>query len=287
MSTVPRKGIKAAEPLVPEPATIIDVIKEGPNIRSFRLIFDDPGITTAFSFAPGQIGLMGIPGVGESTFAISSPPSQRDYIQFSVMKTGFVTSAIHELAAGDAVAVRAPLGCGFPVDSWKGKNILIVGGGIGMAPLRSLLMHILDRRKEFGSLRVFYGARTPADLCFAGDRVQWENRDDIEFIATVDEKHPGWSGHTGLVPQVIAAQPPAPENAVAVTCGPPVMIKYTLAALQQLGFTEAQIYTTLERKMKCGIGLCGRCNIGAKYVCIDGPVFSLDELKNRMVDGRW
>ncbi len=282
MSTVPRKGIKATKPLVPEPATIIDVIVETPSIRSFRLVFDDPGIMKEFSFAPGQIGLMGIPGVGESTFAISSPPSRRDYIQFSVMKTGFVTSAIHELKAGDAVALRAPLGCGFPVDNWKGKNILIAGGGIGMAPLRSLLLYILDHRHQFGDISVFYGARTPADLCFVGDRAHWEEREDIAFIATIDSGQPGWDGRTGVLPRVMEAGRPPAENTVAVICGPPVMIGYALAALARLGFAEGQIFTTLERKMKCGIGLCGRCNVGSKYVCTDGPVFSLADLGNEI-----
>ncbi len=282
MNTVPRKGTKAKEPFVPELARLIDVIEETPGVRSFRVVFEDVAVMSAFSFAPGQIGLMGIPGVGESTFAISSPPSRRDYIQFSVMKTGFVTSAIHELEAGDAVAVRAPLGCGFPVDSWKGKNILIAGGGIGMAPLRSLLLHLLDRRDEFGGIRVFYGARTPADLCFAGDRAEWERRQDIDFIATVDRRQPGWSGRTGVVPDVLESERPPAQDTVAVACGPPVMIRYTLAALKRLGFSEDRVYTTLERKMKCGIGLCGRCNVGSKYVCTDGPVFSLADLGNEI-----
>ncbi len=279
MSTIPKSGINAKIPLLPEKASITRVIQETPAVRTYRLVFDDPEMMAAFSFEPGQIGQMSILGAGESTFAISSPPSQKDYIQFSVMKTGVVTTAIHELSAGDRVAVRAPMGHPFPVNAWKGKDIVIAGGGIGMAPLRSLLMHLLDHRGDFGRIQAVYGARTPADLCFAGDREEWERRDDIEFIATVDSGHPDWSGSVGVVPGVLESMSPPAANAVAVTCGPPVMIKYTLESLEKLGFAEDQVFTTLERRMKCGVGLCGRCNVGAKYVCTDGPVFSLRDLR--------
>ncbi|MCL4309341.1 MAG: FAD/NAD(P)-binding protein [Actinomycetota bacterium] len=279
MSTIPKKGINATTPLVPEPATVVAVIQETPAIRTYRLVFDDPALMAAFMFAPGQIGLISIFGAGESTFAISSPPSQKDYIQFSVMRTGAVTSAIHELAEGDRVALRAPLGCAFPVDSWKEKDVIIAGGGIGMAPLRSLLMHLLDNRGDFGRIQAFYGARTPADLCYAEDRAAWEARADVDFIAAIDAAHPDWSGRVGLLPGVLEEEQPPAAGAVAVICGPPVMIKFTLQSLERLGFGDQQIFTTLERRMKCGIGLCGRCNVGPKYVCTDGPVFTLDELR--------
>lgn len=279
MTTIPQAGRKATSPLQPDLATILEVVNETPNIRSFRLSFDDAQVMKNFSFLPGQIGLMSVLGAGESTFAISSPPSQKEYIQFSIMKTGAVTSAIHELAEGDKVAVRAPLGCAFPTEEWKGSNILIVGGGIGMAPLRSLLMHLLDHRQDYADMKVIYGARTPADLCFAAGRRDWEDRGDVDFIATVDSGEPEWPGRTGLVPNVLEEEGLLPENTVAITCGPPIMIKYTLLSLDKMGFREEQIYTTLERRMKCGIGLCGRCNVGSKYVCTDGPVFSLKELR--------
>ena len=279
MSTIPGKGKEATQPLVPEPATVTVVIQETPSIRTYRLVFDDPELMRSFSFEPGQIGLISIFGAGESTFAISSPPSQKEYIQFSVMRTGAVTSAIHELAAGDRVALRAPLGCAFPVGDWQGKDILIAGGGIGMAPLRSLLMHLLDNRGDFGRIQVFYGARTPADLCYAEDRGDWQARADVDFIAAIDAAHPDWSGRVGLLPGVLEEERPAAAGAVAVICGPPVMIRFTLQSLERLGFADEQIFTTLERRMKCGIGLCGRCNVGPKYVCTDGPVFSLQDLR--------
>ncbi len=279
MSTIASAGIQAAQPLLPEPATVAAVIRETETIRSYRLVFDDPGVMAAFSFLPGQIGLVSVMGAGESTFAISSPPSEKEYFQFSVMKTGVVTGAIHELGEGDKVAVRAPMGCAFPSDGWKGKNVMIVAGGIGMAPLRSLLLHLLDHREDYGKLQLIYGARTPADLCYAGDRQQWEERGDLDAVTTIDVELPEWTGRAGLVPAVMEESGLRPENTVAVICGPPVMIKFVLASLDRMGYREGQIYTTLERRMKCGIGLCGRCNVGPKYVCTDGPVFSLESLR--------
>ncbi|MBE0430112.1 MAG: FAD/NAD(P)-binding protein [Thermoleophilia bacterium] len=279
MTTVAQAGPGAGTPLIPEPATVVGVVAETPNIRTYRLVLDDPAVMEGFAFLPGQIGQLSVFGAGESTFAISSPPSQRDYIQFSVMRTGEVTRAIHELAEGDKAGVRAPLGCAFPAEEWRGKNILVVGGGIGMAPLRSLLMHLLDHRDDYGRLNLIYGARTPADLCFAEDRQAWQERSDLDFVATVDAEHPDWSGRVGLVPTVLEEENPDPADTVAITCGPPIMIKYTLQSLDKMGYREEQIYTTLERRMKCGIGLCGRCNVGARYVCTDGPVFSLRELR--------
>ena len=161
MTTLARSGKKATEPLRPEPAAIIDVITETPDIKTFRVVFDDPEVMEIFSFLPGQIGQLSVLGAGESTFAISSAPSRRDCFEFSVMKAGVVTSALHELTAGDRIAVRAPMGCAFPTDEWKGRNIVLVGGGIGMAPLRSLLLHLLDHRGDYGDITLVYGARTP------------------------------------------------------------------------------------------------------------------------------
>ncbi|MCL4474511.1 MAG: FAD/NAD(P)-binding protein [Actinobacteria bacterium] len=279
MTTIAQAGRKSTEPLRPEPATVLEVIQETPNIRTLRLAFDDPSVMEAFSFLPGQIGQLSVLGAGESTFAISSAPSGSGSFEFSIMKAGVVTGAIHELAAGDRTAVRAPMGCGFPTDEWKGKNIVLVAGGIGMAPLRSLLFHLLDNRGDYGELTLVYGARTPADLCYEAGRADWQQRSGLDFTATIDAACEGWDGCVGLVPNVLEERGPSPENSVAVTCGPPIMIRFTLQSLSKMGFREEQIYTTLERRMKCGIGICGRCNLGPKYVCTDGPVFSLQELR--------
>jgi NAD(P)H-flavin reductase len=279
MSTIARKGKQATEPLRPEPASVIEVIEETGNIKSFRVVFDDPETMKAFTFLPGQVGQLGIVGAGESTFAISSPPSEKDYLQFSVMKTGEVTSALHELTPGDKVSLRAPLGCAFPTEDWKGKRVLVVGGGIGMAPLRCLFMHLMDHQEDYERLQLIYGARTPDDICFTSDCKLWDEEQELDFISTIDTEHPDWTGRTGLVPHVLEEEAPDPQNTIAVTCGPPIMIKFVLQSFDKLGFKEDQIYTTLERRMKCGIGICGRCNIGPRYVCTDGPVFTLQDLR--------
>ncbi len=279
MTTIAQAGKKASDPLRPEPATITAVIVETPNIKTFRVAFDESTVAEAFTFLPGQIGQVSVMGAGESTFAISSAPSRRDGFEFSVMKAGVVTQAMHELTEGDRIAVRAPMGCAFPTDNWKGRNIVLAGGGIGMAPLRSLLLYLLDHRDDYGDLTLVYGARTPEDLCYADDRRDWQGRSDLDFTATIDKACPVWEGCVGLVPTVLEERALSPDNAVAVACGPPIMIKYALQSLNKMGFREEQIYTTLERRMKCGIGICGRCNIGPKYVCLDGPVFSLADLR--------
>ncbi len=267
------KALLKGNPYLPQKATIQEIIQETPTIRTFRLVLDDPSAMAAFSFQPGQVGQLSVFGVGESTFVINSPPTRRDNLQFSVMRTGEVTRALHQLNPGDTVGVRAPLGNSFPYASMKGRDVLFVGGGIGMAPLRTLLLTMIDNRADFGDITVIYGARSPEDLCYRYEFDAWRAA-GVNLILTVDREHPGWHERVGFVPTVLAEEAPNPYNRVAVTCGPPIMIKFVLAGLKELGYDDDQIYTTLERRMKCGIGLCGRCNIGGTYVCVDGPVFS-------------
>lgn len=266
-------------PYMPELATVTRIIEETPNIKSFQVIFNDKEKMKQFNFQPGQVGQLSIFGVGESTFVINSTPTRKEYLQFSVMKAGEVTAALHNLYEGDQVGVRAPLGNYFPYENMKGKNILFIGGGIGMAPLRTLILYMLDNRKDYKDITIIYGARTPADLCYKEDVKEWESRSDINLILTVDAQFPGWDKRVGFVPTVLKEVAPKPDNTVAITCGPPIMIKFVLEGLAELKFPDDQIITTLEKRMKCGIGLCGRCNIGHKYVCKDGPVFSLKQLK--------
>jgi sulfhydrogenase subunit gamma (sulfur reductase) len=266
-------------PYMPEMATVTRIIEETPNIRSFQIVLNDKEKMKAFKFQPGQVGQLSVFGVGESTFVINTPPTRMDYLQFSVMKAGEVTSALHNIYEGDQVGVRGPLGNYFPYEKMKGKNILFIGGGIGMAPLRTLILYMLDNRADYKDITIIYGARTPADLCFKEDVKEWESRKDVNLILTVDAQFPGWEKRVGFVPTVLKEVAPKPDNTVAITCGPPIMIKFVLEGLAELKFPDDQIITTLEKRMKCGIGLCGRCNIGHKYVCKDGPVFTLKELK--------
>ncbi|MFP4213957.1 MAG: FAD/NAD(P)-binding protein [Desulfohalobiaceae bacterium] len=264
-------------PYLPEMATIQEVIQETSNIKTLRLTLNDEQRMREFSFQPGQVAQLSMFGTGESTFVINSPPTRKDYLQFSIMRAGEVTTRLHSLKPGDQVGVRAPLGNSFPLQSLQGKNIVFIGGGIGMAPLRTLLLTMLDSRQDFGNISVIYGARTPQDLCYTYEFEQWRSQ-GAELTLTIDQEAPNWDGKVGFVPTVLAEEAPSPHNAVAVTCGPPIMIKFVLKGLKELEFEDEQIITTLEKRMKCGIGLCGRCNIGTHYVCVDGPVFTNAQL---------
>jgi NAD(P)H-flavin reductase len=266
-------------PYLPDLATVIDIIDETPTIKSYKVVFNDPEKMSRFTFEPGQVGQLSVFGAGEATFVINSPPTRMEYLQFSVMKTGEVTRAIHELSVGDQVGLRAPLGNCFPYQGMKGRNVLFVGGGIGLAPLRTLILFMLDNRRDYKDITIIYGARSYPDLCYKEDLKEWGGRDDIALILTVDANSPGPPIRQGFVPSVLNDVAPKPAGTVAVTCGPPIMIKYVLQNLAALGFGAEEIITTLEARMKCGIGLCGRCNIGSHYICKDGPVFSLARLK--------
>lgn len=260
-------------------ATIQEVIQETPNIMTFRVTLNDPKIKKSFTFEPGQVGQLSAFGIGEATFVINSSPTRMDYLQFSVMRTGEVTEKLHTLSAGDQIGVRAPLGNHFPYNDMKGKDIVFVGGGIGMAPLRTLLYFMLDNRKDYGKITLLYGARTPVDMAYQYELPEWLERDDLDTHLTIDAEYEGWKHNVGLIPNVLLDIAPKPKNTVAITCGPPIMIKFTVQALAKLGFKDDQIVTTLEKRMKCGVGICGRCNIGTSYVCQDGPVYTYEQLK--------
>ncbi len=269
-------------PYEPWLATIDNIQHEvgGPRpIKTFRLIFQDKKIQNNFTYLPGQCAMVSLFGKGECFFAISSSPTRKGYIEVSVMKLGKVTSALHECEIGDVVGVRGPYGNSFDVNGWKGKNLVFVGGGIGQAPLRSLINYVVDKRKDYRQLDIIYGARTPKDISYKSEFAELEKRNDVNVHLSVDVKENGWDKFVGFVPNNLLHVGPSPRNAIAITCGPPIMIKFVIENLQKLGFAEDQIYTTLEMRMKCGIGKCGRCNIGNLYVCKDGPVFSYKQLK--------
>ncbi len=265
-------------PYLPELATVQEVITETGNIRTLRVTLDDSKKMDQFTFRPGQVGQISVFGTGESTFVINSPPTRKDYLQFSVMRTGEVTQRIHQLNAGDRIGLRAPLGNGFDFEAMKGHDILFVGGGIGMAPLRTLLLYMIDNRGDYGDITVIYGARSPKDMCYTYEFEEWRTG-NVNLILTVDAEFPGWKERVGFVPTVLTEVAPSPNNRLAVVCGPPIMIKFVLFGLKDLGFEDQQIITTLEKRMKCGIGICGRCNAGSKYVCLDGPVFTYDQIR--------
>jgi len=262
-------------------AKIIKITEETPDVKTFRLEFLDKELKDNFDFKAGQFGLFGVLGEGESTFCIASPPTRPGYIECSVKKSGRVTSALHNLDQDGVIAFRGPYGNSFPLEDMKGKNIVFIAGGIGMAPVRCIIWNCLDQRKDFKDITIIYGSRSVADLVYKDELKAWEEMVDVKLVKTVD---PGgetedWDGKSGFVPTVVKEAAPNSKNTVAIICGPPIMIKFTLPVLKDLGFKEESIITTLENKMKCGLGKCGRCNVDNVYVCKDGPVFTYAELK--------
>lgn len=272
--------------LVPDPARIEYIKSETPDVVTLRLVFKDRGKGDAFTFKAGQFIELSVPKAGESTFCIASAPSDKGYIECSIKKVGRVTEAVHMLEQGDTVGMRGPYGNSFPIEQMKGKNILFIGGGIGLVPLRSLIREVLSIRNEFKDLSIIYGARSVTDLVYKDELDEWGKNGDMEVMLTLD---PGgetedWKGEVGYVPTILKKQALETKNSIAVTCGPPVMIKLALNALDEMGFSPSQIFTTLEMKMKCGIGKCGRCNVGSLYVCKDGPVFTYEQIKGFIED---
>ena len=261
---------------------VVDAItQETPDIKTFRLAFRDDRIRGAFTFGAGQFGLFSVFGHGEAPFGLANSPTRAEYVECSLKRVGKVTGAFHELNVGDTVGFRGPYGRGFPLEEMKGKNLVFAGGGIGMAPLRSLIWNCLDTRDQCGEITIVYGARSTMDLVYKPELRQWAEMGGIKTVLTVDPggEDANWKGEIGFVPAILEKTKPSPENAVAITCGPPIMIKFVIVALTKMGFVPEQIITTLEAKMKCGLGKCGRCNIGPDYVCKHGPVFRYDELQ--------
>ena len=265
----------------PQLLTVEGITQETADIKTFRLVFQDANVQGDFKFAPGQFGILSVFGYGEAPFGIASSPTRAGYIECSLKRVGKVTSAIHDLNVGDTMGFRGPYGRGFPIDEMRGKNLIFAGGGIGLAPLRSLIWNCIDTREAFGDMTIVYGARSIADLVYKQELREWVEMEGINTVLTVDPggEDESWEGEVGFVPTVLEKVDPSPENAVVVTCGPPIMIRFVLLSLNKMGFTPARVITTLEMKMKCGLGKCGRCNIGPAYVCKHGPVFSYEELK--------
>jgi NAD(P)H-flavin reductase len=259
---------------------ISDIIDEAPGVRTFRLNFLNEDEGKNFQFQAGQFALYSAFGYGESTFCIASSPTRKDYVECTFRQAGRVTNALSELNVGDTIGFRGPYGNIFPIKEWEGKNLVFVAGGIALPPLRSVIWNCLDLRDKYKNITVIYGAKTVADLVYKHELKEWDARDDVNLVTTVD---PGgetsdWNGKVGFVPTVVEQAAPNSEDTIAIVCGPPIMIKFTLPVLEKLGFKQDKVYTTLENRMKCGLGKCGRCNIGCTYVCKDGPVFTAEEI---------
>lgn len=259
---------------------VAKITEEAPAIRTLRLEFLDPAEAESFSFKTGQFAEYSVFGEGESTFCIASPHTRKGYVECTFRQVGRVTSALANLEEGDIMGFRGPYGNTFPIEQWKGKNLVFIAGGIALPPMRSVIWTCLDNRKDYKDVTIFYGAKTSNDLVYKNELKEWEERSDIKLYTTVDPggETPEWKGEVGFVPSIVEKFAPVAENTVAVVCGPPIMIKNTFPVLKKLGFTDENIYTTLENRMKCGFGKCGRCNVGKTYVCKDGPVFTAAQL---------
>jgi NAD(P)H-flavin reductase len=270
----------------PDLMEVIGVRQHTPDIKSVKARFQNRDKADGFNFRVGQFGIFSAFGYGESTFNICSSSNWRDHIEFCFRKTGRVTEALWEAGEGDVIGFRGPYGNCYPMESWEGKNLIFLGGGIAMPPIRCAIWYALENRGRYGDITIVYGARTVAGLVYVDELEEWGRRPRVRVITTVDPggETPEWNGEVGFVPTAFERAKVPAGNSVALVIGPPVMIKFTLPVLDRMGLAPEDIYTSLENRMKCGLGKCGRCNCGPVYVCKEGPVFTMAEMRKLPAD---
>jgi sulfite reductase subunit B len=266
---------KEINPYRPIETEVLDVITESPTIKTLKLKPKEE-----IAFETGQFIEMAVPGFGEAPFTPSSDPAVKDIMDVTIMKVGKVTGEVHRLKDGDIVGLRGPYGKGYPLDTFKAKEVLVLGGGVGLAPLRSLLYALFGRIKDFKKVYFRYGAKTPEDIIYKPQVEEWSKRGDLDFRITVDKGDDSWKGHVGLVTTILDDMAIDPSQGIAIVCGPPIMMKFATFKLLELGFKDENIYLSMEKNMSCGIGKCGHCRIGIYYACKDGPVFTYDKIKD-------
>ena len=262
-------------PYQPIKAEVLDVITETPSIKTIRFRPQEP-----MSFKTGQFFEITVPGVGEAPFTPSSRPSIQDVFEVSVMRVGKLTRAVHELKPGDTIGVRGPMGNGYPLDYFRGKELLVMGGGCGFAPLRSLMYSLFDMSGQFKQLYFRGGCKNPGEFLYRREIESWGERKDLNLQLTVDKGDENWKGNVGLVLNILDSVKIDYKSGVVIVCGPPVMMKFGTKKLLEMGFQEDNIYLSMEKNMSCGIGKCGHCRIGTYYACKDGPVFTYSKIKN-------
>ncbi len=269
-------------PYLPYPVRVKDVqvATEDKTLKTFELEFLNHDDAKAFTYLPGQFAELSVAGYGESPIGIASSPTEGDTLLFTVSKAGVVTTKLHDMVSGDIMGVRGPLGHPYPLHEMQGKNVVIIAGGYAVTTLRSTMIWLLhpDNREKYGEITFIYGARTPGMLLYTDVIQEWEESGQADIHITIDKEVSGWDKHVGFVPQIVEKVSPSPDDSIALICGPPVMIKFTQPVLDNIGWKGDQIVMSLENRMKCGVGICGRCNVGPYYVCKDGPVFTKAQL---------
>jgi sulfhydrogenase subunit gamma (sulfur reductase) len=266
-------------PMLPYLGKLVEVRDLAADIKFLRVEMMNGGSEAFRTYQPGQFAFVSAFGLGEAPFGIANASGRGTTVDFAVARVGSVTTGLHELGEGDMVGVRGPLGNWFPMKKFKGKNLIVLGGGIGGAPLRPVIQHVLDHRADFGSLTILWAARHPSLLVFTDEYKEWRDSPNTYLHLTVDNPDEKWDQNVGLITELLEKVNPSSENSVTITCGPPIMIHFVSKMLQEkLGFAPKNNYVTLEARMHCGIGKCGRCNLGDKLVCVDGPVFNMEEV---------
>ncbi len=273
-----------ASPLKPRLMRIVNAWDETPDVRTLQLQPADDG--PPIRWRPGQFGEFSVFGAGEAVFTMANSPSRDAFVECGFRALGKVTFALRNLAVDQIIGFRGPYGNSFPVDDWRGRDLVFVGGGIGTVALRAPIQWALDHREDYGSIVILNGARSVADLCYQHEMPEWAQVPGVRVVRTVDPggETPEWDGEVGLLPAVFERLDLGPGGRTVVTCGPPVMLHFLFQSLGKLGFEPPDVVTTLENKMKCGLGLCGRCNVGRQYVCVDGPVFTWAQLQTMPKD---
>ena len=259
----------------PIEGVVEDIIVETPTIKTFVIRPQED-----FSFKTGQFVELTMPGIGEAPFTPSSDPNIKEKIDVTIMKAGHVTSLLHAASRNTSVGIRGPYGKGYPFEEFQGKDIVIVGGGVGLAPLRSLLLSLFAEIEKYNKIVLRYGARTPSDMVYKDAIPGWARKNKVDIVTTVDVGEPNWKGNVGIVTTIVKDLPVNLKKAVAIVCGPPVMMKFTTLKLLDIGFKPQEIYLSMEKNMSCGLGKCWHCRIGKYYICKDGPVFTYEQLKD-------